>query len=93
MTLDAGTNLIVYAVGSLDDETFTFYTQERELAAAAPAGGDDAEAGDGTPAPTAVNTGDQLGSGSNSLVLFAAAAGMFTLAGGAVALRRQTVRS
>ncbi len=91
VTLGAGTNLIVYAVGSLADETFTFYTQERDLQSAAAAGGDDAAAGDGTPAPTAVNTGDQLGSSSNSLVLFAAAAAMFTLAGGAVALRRQTV--
>jgi hypothetical protein len=90
VTLDAGTNLIVYAVGSLADETFTFYTQERDIASAAPAGGD---AGDGTPAPTAVNTGGELGSSSNSLVLFTAAAGMFTLAGGALALRRQTVRS
>ncbi len=93
VTLAAGSNLIVYAVGSLEDETFTFYTQERDLQSAAPAAGDDAAAGDGTPAPTAVNTGDALGSSSNSLVLFAAAAAMFTLAGGAVALRRQTVNS
>ncbi len=28
VTLSAGTNLIVYAVGSLADDTFTFYTQE-----------------------------------------------------------------
>ncbi len=87
VTLKAGTNLIVYAVGSLEDDTFTFYTQERTLGSAGGA------AGDGTPAPTAVNTGDEIGNGMNSLVLFAAAAGMFTLAGGAVALRRQTVRS
>ena len=87
VTLEAGTNLIVYAVGSLADDTFTFYTQERDLMSAA------ADTSDGTPAPTAVNTGDELGSSSNSLVLFAAAAGMFTLAGGAFALRRQTVGS
>ena len=49
--------------------------------------------GDGTPAPTAVNTGDELSSSSNSMVLFAAAAGLFALAGGAVALRRRTVES
>ena len=87
VTLEAGTNLIVYAVGSLADDTFTFYTQERDLMSAA------ADTSDGTPAPTAVNTGDELGSSSNSLVLFAAAAGMFALAGGAFALRRQTVGS
>ena len=31
VNLAAGTNLIVYAVGSLEDETFTFYTQEIEV--------------------------------------------------------------
>jgi hypothetical protein len=52
VNLGAGTNLIVYAVGSLADETFTFYTQEIEVGSAA-------ASGDGTPAPTAVNTGAQ----------------------------------
>jgi hypothetical protein len=99
--LAAGTNLIVYAVGSLEEETFTFYTQEVALEAAAPAdGGAEAEAvaegeaaaeGDGTPAPTAVNTGGEVGSSSNSMVLFAAAIGFFALAGGAAVLRRRTV--
>ena len=102
VNLTAGTNLIVYAVGSLEDDTFTFYTQERALATEASAeqeSGDDesgdesGDDGDGTPAPTAVNTGDQLGSTDNSLVLFAAAGGLFLLAGGAVALRRRSVES
>ncbi|MEO1056338.1 MAG: DUF4397 domain-containing protein [Actinomycetota bacterium] len=96
VTLAAGTGLVVYAVGSLDGGTFTFYTQEYPLAEVtavpAPAGAED-EGGDGTPQPTAVNTGGALESSSNSLVLFAAAAGMFLLAGGAVALRRRSVES
>ena len=84
----AGENLIVYAVGSLADETFTFYTQTVALESAG------SSAGDGTPAPTAVNTGGELGAGStNSVALFAAAAGLFALAGGAIVLRRRTVES
>lgn len=84
VTVAAGTNLIVYAVGSLADETFTFYTQEVALASA----GSSAE----TPAPTAVNTGGELGAGSNSsVVLFASAAGLFALAGAAFVLRRRSV--
>jgi hypothetical protein len=90
----AGENLIVYAVGSLADETFTFLTQTVSLDAAADAGaaaGGDAS-GDGTPAPTAVNTGGELAATSNSsIALFAAAAGLFALAGGAMVLRRRTV--
>ncbi len=90
VTLTAGTNLIVYAVGSLEEETFTFYTQEVPLAAAAVP----AEGSDGTPAPTAVNTGDELGSSTAaSLALFAAAAGLFGLTGAAVVLRRRTVEN
>ena len=84
VTLAAGTNLIVYAVGSLEGETFTFYTQEIEV------GG--AEGGDGTPAPTAVNTGDEI-AGTANMALLAAAGGMVLLAGGALALRRRTVNS
>ncbi|NQY58016.1 MAG: DUF4397 domain-containing protein [Ilumatobacteraceae bacterium] len=95
VTLAAGTGLVVYAVGSLDGGTFTFYTQEYPLAdgSAVPAPGAEDEGGDGTPQPTAVNTGGELSSSSNSLVLFAAAAGLFALAGGAVALRRRTIES
>ena len=85
VTVAAGTNLIVYAVGSLADETFTFYTQEVALESAGSSAG-------ATPAPTAVNTGGELGASSNSSVaLFAAAAGLFALAGGALMLRRRTV--
>ena len=85
MTVAAGTDLIVYAVGSLADDTFTFYTQEVALdSAGAPAAA--------TPAPTAVNTGGELGSNSNSsIALFAAAAGLFALAGGAMVLRRRSI--
>jgi hypothetical protein len=38
VNLAAGSNLIVYAVGSLADETFTFYTQEIEVGMEAAAG-------------------------------------------------------
>ena len=34
--LEAGTDLIVYAVGSLDDDTFTFYTQDDQRTRGAP---------------------------------------------------------
>ena len=85
VNLTAGTNLIVYAVGSLasDPATFTFLTQEIEV-------GMEAAAGDGTPAPTAVNTGEPISDSVNTTVL-AAAAGMMLLAGGAFALRRRSV--
>lgn len=89
VNLAAGTNLIVYAVGSLADETFTFYTQEIEVGAEAAAGAEEEE-GDGTPAPTAVNTGAPIVDGS-TLALLAAAGAMVLLAGGALTLRRRTV--
>ena len=83
----SGENLTVYAVGSLADDTFTFNTQTIVLESAG-----SSAAGDGTPAPTAVNTGGELGATSTSSVaLFAAAAGLFALAGGAMVLRRRTV--
>ena len=85
VNLAAGSNLIVYAVGSLADETFTFYTQEIEVGMEAAA-----DAGDGTPAPTAVNTGSPIVDGT-SLALLAAAGAMVLLAGGALTLRRRTV--
>lgn len=92
--LAAGSNLIVYAVGSLEDETFTFYTQEIEVGSEA-AEGDDGDDGteedsDGTPAPTAVNTGSPIENGV-SMALLAAAVGTLALAGGALTLRRRTV--
>ena len=91
VTLAAGSNLIVYAVGSLADDTFTFYTQEIEVGmeAAADAAADDS---DGTPAPTAVNTGTPIQDSVN-LALLGAALGMLVLAGGALTLRRRTVES
>jgi hypothetical protein len=77
VNLAAGTNLIVYAVGSLSDETFTFYTQSIEV---------------GSGAPVAVNTGEPIGDSVNNAML-AAAAGMMLLAGGAFVLRRRIVQS
>lgn len=81
VNLAAGTNLIVYAVGSLEADTFTFYTQEIEVGTEAAA--DDS---DGTPAPTEVNTGSPLGSSTNTALL-GLALGMLVLGGGALALR------
>lgn len=107
VNLDAGMNLIVYAVGSLADETFTFYTQEIEVGTEAPAE-DDGDAEDGTE-----DDGDGAASGEedegdgtpaptavntgspiedgSTLALLAAAGGMVLLAGGALALRRRDV--
>jgi hypothetical protein len=88
VNLAAGQNLIVYAVGSLDDDTFTFYVQEREVGSAAPADGQ--SAGDGTPAPSQVNTGDAAPA-SNTGVLLAGALGLLVVAGGAgIAASRRT---
>ena len=99
--LTAGTDLIVYAVGSLEDDTFTFYTQEIEVgigggtddpAAGEDAGADDeaaAAGGDGTPAPTAVNTGSPLDpSPMTWAIVLGLAAVLFTVAG--VAMQRRT---
>lgn len=80
VNLKAGTNLIVYAVGSLEGDSFTFYTQEIEVGVE----------GGTTPAPTGVNTGGPIESSTN-VALLAGAAGMLVLASGAVALRRRTV--
>jgi MYXO-CTERM domain-containing protein len=49
--------------------------------------------GDGTPQPTAVNTGDGSSSSSNSMTLFAAAAGLLVLGGGAMTIRRRSAMS
>lgn len=78
--LKAGSDLIVYAVGSLSDKTLTFYTQT-----ITGLGG----------APTAVNTGDGLPSGSSSstTALLAVLAGIMAVGGtGVLVLRRRTVR-
>jgi hypothetical protein len=74
--LKAGTNLIVYAVGSLEAKTFTFYTQT-----ITGLGG----------TPTKVNTGNSAlptKSTSDALLAGVAALAMFGLAGGVIARRR-----
>jgi hypothetical protein len=77
VTLAAGSNLIVYAVGGLEDGSFTFYTQE-----ISGLGGN----------PTAVNTGDAIDPGTNWALVLAVAAGVLAFAGGGVLLagRRST---
>lgn len=76
VTLAAGSNLIVYAVGSLEDETFTFYTQTIDGL-----GG----------APTAVNTGDSPIDEPTSGTMWAlfALAGLMVVSGGALVVARQ----
>jgi hypothetical protein len=99
VNLASGDNLIVYAVGSLEGETFTFYTQNIVVGNEEPEGpvdgeGDDAaadeEEGDGTPVPVSVETGTPITDGTN-LALLAAAGAMVVLAGGALTLRRRSV--
>jgi hypothetical protein len=79
VNLKAGTDLIVYAVGSLTADTLTFYTQTIDGL-----GG----------SPTAVNTGDSLPTSSSMVpTLLLVAAGMMTLGGtGVLAMRRRNVR-
>lgn len=77
LALPAGGALIVYAVGSLADNTLTFYTQTiRDL------GG----------APTAVNAGNSPVDGSNGPtgILLAGAAALMVLATGALVVRHAT---
>ncbi|MFZ8968177.1 MAG: DUF4397 domain-containing protein [Ilumatobacteraceae bacterium] len=69
----AGEDLIVYAVGSLADDTFTFLTEVIEV---------------GAEAPAAVNTGAPIDSGVNTTLLALAAAALMA-AGGVVVLRRR----
>ena len=95
VNLAAGTDLIVYAVGSLDDGSLTFYTQEIEVGTEA-AGDDAAAEGDGTPAPTAVNTGGQPLDDSNAPApwVFALIAAAVALTfGGATMRRHATART
>ena len=77
--LKAGTDLIVYAVGSLTDTTFGFLTQTIDGL-----GG----------SPTLVNTGDGVPSSGSALpAVLAAAAGALALAGaGTLVVRRRGVR-
>ncbi len=76
--LPAGSNLIVYAVGSLEDGSFTVQTQSIDGL-----GGE----------PTAVNTGDsQLATSSSGAVLALAAAGLFGVGGAGLAVARRRSR-
>jgi hypothetical protein len=74
VTLDAGTNLFVYAVGSLEGGSFTFYTQS-----ITGLGG----------APTVVNTGDAVDQGVNMALILAVAAGALAVTGSGLVLARR----
>lgn len=96
LTLAADTNTIIYAVGSVDDDTLDFVVQMVDLAAATATTTTVAGATTTTVAgatttsavPTAVNTGSPIG-GTSSLALVAVALGGLTLAGGAMVARRR----
>lgn len=83
LAIEDGTSLIVYAVGSLEDETLTVLTESITGLGAAPvddaAADDDDAAAETTPVPSAVNTGNSPVSDSGTgfpvaLVAFAALA-------------------
>ncbi len=74
--LKAGSNLIVYAVGSLDGGTFTFYTQELTGL-----GG----------APTAVNTGGEAPGASSPIWALTAALGAIGVLVSMAALNRRRI--
>lgn len=89
LDLAANTNTIVYAVGSVDDDTLDFVVQIVDFAVAATTTTTVAGATTTTSAvPTAVNTGSPIG-GTSSLALVAVALGGLTLAGGAMFARRR----
>lgn len=90
LEIGAGENLIVHVARSPFDDTFEFYVQDRLVGAEAPAQADEAtgddDSGDGTPAPTSVQTGGALPTGSiDPLMLLAGGlalvAGLAGLAG------------
>jgi len=93
LSVDAGTDLIVYAVGSFDDATLTFYQQEIEVGTTAPtseAGSDSGDAGDdtATATPTSIETGrpfDVL----DPAWAYALGLAALAFAGGAFAMRRR----
>jgi len=76
--LVAGANLIVYAVGSLEGGTFTFYTQS-----ISGLGG----------APTVVNTGNSPlpSADTNTAAILAAAAGVLALLGSGAVVAKQRI--
>lgn len=78
--LVAGTNLIVYAVGSLEGGSFTFYTQS-----ISGLGGD----------PTLVNTGNSAlpSDGTDMALVFAAAAGVMALVGTGTLVAKRRIGS
>lgn len=88
LDLAANTNTIVYAVGSVDDDTLDFVVQIVDFAVTAPTTTTTVAGATTTSAvPTAVNTGSPLG-GSSSTTLVVVALGGLVLAGGAMFARR-----
>lgn len=90
LDLAANTNTIVYAVGSVEDDTLDFVVQIVDFAVAAPT---TTVAGTSTTTttsavPSAVNTGSPLG-GTSSLTLVVVALGGLALAGTAMVARRR----
>ena len=80
--LQAGTNLIVYAVGGLDDGSFTFYTQTIEGLGGAPGG-----------VPTGNSDLSSGNSNTTTIVLIALAAVMALAGSGMVVAASRRARS
>ena len=90
LDLAANTNTIVYAVGSVDDDTLDFVVQIVDFAVTATTTTTVAGATTTTTTsavPTAVNTGSPLG-GTSTTTLVVVALGGLVLAGGAMVARR-----
>jgi hypothetical protein len=88
LDLAANTNTIVYAVGSVDDDTLDFVVQIVDFAVTTTTTTTVAGTTTTTNAvPTAVNTGSPLG-GTSSTTLVVVALGGLMLAGGAMVARR-----
>jgi hypothetical protein len=86
LDLAANTNTIVYAVGSVTDDTLDFVVQIVDFAVAATSSTSSTTSTSAV--PTAVNTGSPIG-GTSSVTLAAVALGGLALAGGAMVARRR----
>lgn len=91
LDLAANTNTIVYAVGSVDDDTLDFVVQIVDFAVATTTTTTTTVAGSTTTTsavPSAVNTGSPIG-GTSTTTLVVVALGGLALAGGAMVARRR----
>jgi hypothetical protein len=88
LDLAANTNTIVYAVGSVDDDTLDFVVQIVDFAVATTTTTIAGSSTTTSVVPTGVNTGSPIG-GTSSTTLVVVALGGLALAGGAMVARRR----